>query len=241
MKLWVRVTAGAVGIFGVGMLLVSGGRRLTAQVHEWVHTNRAIEIPLAFLPYRLGGIRMGALKRLEVLRDAPNRVNGVRVTVRLADSASAPEAGCRLTLDDPERIDAHSSFRCVTEADSALQLRPFGSVRFEPAGTVRPLFLPAQAIADLRDTTVAAALAVPDAPSPPAADSPDFPRGPHVQLSADSTRAFLEMSDGHPGGALVRLAADGQGVALRIRDDSGREVVRLVADSNHADLHVKGK
>jgi hypothetical protein len=127
---WLRIAAGALAIFVVGMLVIAGFRRIRDDVTEHLQGTDPISLPLAgLIPFSLDRERLGAVDRVDLLRSEPERITGLRVLVKLADSASAARLeGCRLVIDDPEHLDQRSTFRC-----DSLQANPPG---FEPFGTV---------------------------------------------------------------------------------------------------------
>lgn len=150
-NIWLKIGLGAGGIFAVGMVLVSLVKFGRNKIEDLVHSDADIRIPLmGIVPFQLGDQRLGDLRRLTLLRDAPKHLTGVRVDVRLADSATIEGLkDCAfLTVNDPEQLNEHTRFACV--ADSA-GLNSFGTVEIEhrqgnePTTLVRTLLLtPAQ-------------------------------------------------------------------------------------------------
>ena len=150
-NIWLKIGLGAGGIFAVGMVLVSLVKFGRGKIEDLVHSDADIRIPLmGIVPFQLGDQRLGELRRLTLLRDAPKHLTGVRVEVRLADSATIEglkDCGF-LTVNDPEQLNERTRFACV--ADSA-GLSPFGTVEIQhrqgevPTTLVRTLLLtPAQ-------------------------------------------------------------------------------------------------
>lgn len=147
-NIWLKIGLGAGGIFAVGMILVSVVKFGRDKIEDLVHSDADIRIPLmGIVPFRLADQRLGDLRRLTLMRDAPKHLTGVRVEVRLADSATidALKDCAFLTVNDPEHLNENTRFTCV--ADSA-GLASFGTVEIEhrqgdaPTILVRTLLLP---------------------------------------------------------------------------------------------------
>lgn len=156
-NLWLKIGLGAGGIFAVGMVLVTIGRFGRAKIEDLVHSDSDIRIPLmGIVPFQLGDQRMGDLRRLTLLRDAPNHLTGVRVEARLGDSLTIdPLKDCTfLTVNDPEHFDQDTRFACVRDSAG---LSSFGTVEIkhsqggEATTLVRTLLLPPDQIRQLRD------------------------------------------------------------------------------------------
>lgn len=152
---WIRIAAGALGIFAVGMLLITAVRGVKSTVHSAINSSDPIPVPLiGLVPFRLGSTQLGSLSRLEFLRSDPQHLSGVRVLVKLADSVSADRLrNCQIALDDVENINEHTTFRCQGAGDSAAGLEPFGVVIVRGTGDSFPLLLPRRTVAELRQTS----------------------------------------------------------------------------------------
>ncbi|HVX89679.1 MAG TPA: hypothetical protein VG940_12170 [Gemmatimonadales bacterium] len=146
-NIWLKIGLGAGGIFAVGMVLVSLVKAGRNKIEDLVHSDADIRIPLmGIVPFQLADQRLGDLRRVTLLRDAPKHLTGVRVEVRLADSATIdPLKDCQfLTVNDPTHLNERTRFTCV--ADSA-GLSSFGTVEIrhrqgdEPTTLVRTLVL----------------------------------------------------------------------------------------------------
>lgn len=156
-NLWVRIGLSAGAVFGIGMLIVMGVRAGKAKFHDLVDSDADIRIPLmGIVPFQLGNARLGDIRRLTLLRDAPQHLTGVRVEARLADSASLEGLkDCAfLTVNDPQHLDNRTRFSCVTDLAG---LDSFGTVEVthrqggEPTTLMRTLVLPATDVQQLRD------------------------------------------------------------------------------------------
>lgn len=149
---WMRILLGAVAIFAIGMIGVTLYRRGAEKVSEVVAGVGPLTIPLPFVPFELGGNRLGKLERLVVNRDAPKKVSSLELEVKLDDSLVAQGlAGCRLAAnlendsDKPGDINIHAGrkdrpfFFCAGD-DSALV--EFGTVTLNPGDIEVPLLVP---------------------------------------------------------------------------------------------------
>lgn len=152
---WIRIAAGALGIFAVGMLLITAVRSVKSTVHSTINSSDPIPIPLiGLVPFRLGDAQLGSLSRLEFLRSDPQHLSGVRVLVKLADSVSPDRLrDCQIALDDVENINEHTTFRCRGPEDSTTGLEPFGVIIVKGTGDSFPLLLPWKTVAEIRQTT----------------------------------------------------------------------------------------
>lgn len=156
-NIWVKIGLGAGGIFAAGMLLVTIGKFSKAKIEDLVNSDSDIRIPLmGIIPFQLGDLKLGDLRRLTLLRDAPKHLTGVRVEARLGDSASVdPFKDCAfLTVNDPEHVNENTRFSCVRDT---VGLASFGTVEIkhvqggEPTTLVRTLVLPAEQIRQLQE------------------------------------------------------------------------------------------
>jgi hypothetical protein len=148
---WIRIAIGALGIFAIGMVLVTGFRSAKTKLRATLDSTDPIPLPIAFLPFKFDGRSLGSLHRVLLTRSAPDQINGVEVNVSLHDSlTSARFKDCRLTVKDIKNLNDKTSFTCVA-GDSAEQgLVPFGFVRFGDSPDSTPLLLPADAVEGLR-------------------------------------------------------------------------------------------
>lgn len=222
-RYWLRIALGALAVFALGMTAISIYRHGRAQVEALANSADPITIPLAIMPFQVDGDRLGRIQEVQIRRDAPKRVSGVGLVVKMSDSAATEDllAACRLTIHDAPPDHRSPSFHCATPADSlADSLTAFGEVRFEPGGVVRAFFLPARVVDEWRDG-----------------------RSDLIQLdervSRSQARTVIKV-DNDSGDTVFELHADSAGARLRIRDDAGREVFKMHADSAGAHLMVRG-
>ncbi len=149
---WLKIVLGMVAIFVVGMLGVTLVRRGAGRVRDVVNTSDPITIPLAFVPFKLNGNKVGSIDRLVLLRSSPKKVRGADLVVTLADSVPAARlTGCVLIAERIDNIDEHSTFSCAPAADTAHRdLVPAGSVQVKGGPTV-PFFANRTQLADFAD------------------------------------------------------------------------------------------
>ena len=185
---WIKIAAGALLIFAIGMVGWFGVRKGVSTAHTVFDTSDPISIPIKFATFRVDGTALGQLERLRLLRSAPKQVTSVQVTVRL-DSASYADRlrACTMRIDDLEKIDERTSFVCVSpDAAGAAEMvgafEQFGEVVVEGTDIVLPLLLPAAAVRKFRDygpptaDTIAATIVTPELPqSPPAPTAKETP------------------------------------------------------------------
>ena len=154
-KYWLKIGLRALLIFGCGMLVVGLVRSTKRTVH--LSEPRGYLDSLPFFSFQFDGIKAGKFERLVIHRSDPRKLSGVDMTIRIADPDVAAKlaGGCNLTVDDPTRLNNHSSFWCV-ELDETME--EFGQVHVRDedvdgdwveASTVT-LLLPKGVAADLR-------------------------------------------------------------------------------------------
>jgi hypothetical protein len=119
---WLKIVAGALAIFAVGMLAVKLIGRAKDRIEVVATTSDPITIPFpgSFVPFNLDGRRVGSLKEMTVYRSAPKVPDHVDLQVALADSFSSSRlSGCILVAEKIDNIDQHTSFTCMTAKDTA--------------------------------------------------------------------------------------------------------------------------
>lgn len=220
-RFWLKIGFGALGVFLVGMLLVTLGRQAKAAasnaIASAIHTTqlnaqlKEATSAASDLPFRLAGSDIGRIERASMRRVSANDLPEVNLVVRLSDPAASRDlADCVLIPAREEHFDFDRGFRC-TEGMTG-DLVEIGRVEFEPAGFHRPLM-------------VSRAL------------SHDLARGEPFTADADlGPGVRLNVTGEH--GELVRLFADSTGAFIRVRDERGRDVVRLDAGNGQLSLVV---
>jgi hypothetical protein len=158
---WLRIALGALGIFAVGMIGVTLVRQGAGKVRTVVAGTGPISFPLAFVPFKLEGQKLGSVDRVILERDAPKRISSVQLEVKLKDSVVARGLeGCRLAANfddnsDRRSIELHGRpfskgvFYCLRN-DSTTEFQEYGRAVFQPGGVSVPLFLPNDIVDDLK-------------------------------------------------------------------------------------------
>jgi hypothetical protein len=202
-NLWVKIGLGAGGIFAVGMLVVSLAKFGRNKIEDLFNTSSDIRIPLmGIVPFQLADQKLGDLRRITLLRDAPKHLTGVRVEARLGDSATTEafkDCGF-LTVNDPQHVDGNTRFTCIHDTTG---LASFGTVEIrhvqggEPTTLVRTLMLPAIEIQQLQEAM-----------------------GPRVRPDSAKLAELVRMGDSLEAmGDSIRAATE---VQVRIEQEHGR-------------------
>lgn len=137
---WVKIVLGALAVFAVGMIIIS----IAGRVEDVATSDATIDLPLAFLPFRVNGEQLGDLERVRILRAAPDSITHVRLRVGLADSADAARLRhCILILSGLDNLSNRTTFTCATPADTVgRDLVGFGSVQLGQGGEELPFLIP---------------------------------------------------------------------------------------------------
>ena len=260
-RYWIKISLGALVIFAVGMVFIGVGHKGSAWADHVAHSASTISIPIVFVPFRLDGDAIGSIKRLDIMRDAPEQVSGAQIAVKLHDHVALPMESCALAIDDLERIGDGATFYCADEATRlAEDLVPFGTVEFEPGGEVRALLLPLDVIeefsndmgqdikADVESRHVARVQRVErivaqqeaDARATEAAISiriMDALNDAGIMLNADSNGLVMSVRDGSAGTKFL-MRADADGLAMSV-DENGESTMQMKADSQGLVLNLK--
>lgn len=213
-RFWLKIGFGAFGIFLVGMLLVTLGRQAKAAATDAIATAVTSQLSASTdigkdLPFRLAGAEIGNIERASMHRVASGDIPEVNLVVRLSDPAAARQLeDCVLVPAREEHVDLDRGFRCAEGMTG--DLVEIGRVQFEPVGFHRPLMVSRPLSRDL-------------ARGKPFTADADLAGGVRVNVSGAN-------------GELVRLFADSTGAVLRVRDERGRDVVRL--DAGHGKLSL---
>ncbi len=148
---WVKIVLGALIIFVVGYAGVS----FVSRQVNLVRSDGDINIPLAFVPFTLDGQREGTFRGIRIERSAPEQISGIRLRVRLADSADLGRLReCRIrAVAHGSNFDPADTFECLAVDVSDTALVRFGRIVFETrAGesfTV-PLLLDSAVVLEMR-------------------------------------------------------------------------------------------
>lgn len=208
---WLKIALGALSIFVVGMVIRAGVYTVKDKVQINFNSSDPISLPLAFVPFKLDGAKLGKVDRVTLLRSDPKHIESVRILVQLADSLNlARLRNCLVAIDDLDRLNEKTTFRCQGPDTAKSGLVRFGILRVQGSQDSFPLLLPAKTVADLRDIRI------------------NFrDRG---DAAADSITALEESRADS-----VEAAADRQGDSLSRISDSISEAASRMADSirNH--------
>src|SRR5215212_7252201 len=116
---WLRIIVGAVAVFCVGMVGVTLARQGIGRVRGVVEGSGPITLPVAFIPFKLDGEKIGTIQRIKIFRTAPNQVRSVNVRVRLADSVSPGRLDpCILVAEGFEHVNSETTVLCSTAEDT---------------------------------------------------------------------------------------------------------------------------
>jgi hypothetical protein len=153
---WLRIVFGALVIFAVGMVGVTLARQGMRSVKGVVEGSGPISVPVAFLPFKLDGERIGTIQRIKINRIAPKQISSINIRVRLADSISAHRMDrCILVADNFEHINDQTTFLCSTAEDTVGEnLRAIGDLTVARTGESFRLLMPEDAIRELTDSEV---------------------------------------------------------------------------------------
>ena len=224
---WMRIALGALAIFVVGMVARALINRGMGGVRKVVEGSGPVSIPLAFVPFHLGGEKLGTLERVTLERVNPRHVTSVQLEVKLSDSLLARGLeGCRLAANldskDGRRPVSGSTFWCAEKPLTDTTLIEYGQAVFRPGEVSVPLYLPKDLVDELQnidlgeDSVSALAEAGADAAMEAEAESAIVAQ----QSAAEPTRV--------PRAYLDSLRLEG-----RRRADSARQVIIRMADSTH--------
>ena len=223
---WMRIALGALGIFIVGMIGLTLVRRGIGSVRGVVEGSGPISIPLAFIPFKLNGDKLGSLERVTFQRETPSRVTSVELEVKLSDSVLARGLeGCRLAANLDSEVPgrpginvhrgpfAEGSFWCARDDSADTVLVEYGEAVFHPGGVTVPLFLPRSLVDELQNI-----------------DFGHDSTPPLAEAQVDSIMAATQLSPDSVGAVRGRMI-DSLRIEGRRRADSARRVLRQMADS----------
>ncbi len=218
-KDWIKIVLGMLLIFGVGMGIRAGIMSGKSKVQELTQGTSSISIPMLGMPFRTAAGEIGSIQRLYVDRSAPKRVSGFRLAVTLNDGVDVDQFDhCEVTVTNPETINEHTAFTCLTEADSGFsELVQFGSITFRPSGEVHRLMVPRSVRDEIRQAgrEPAAAAAAAEA----AGDSA-------FEMTTDSSDGRLSIKVN--GRQLIDIRGDSSGGTVLIIDpETGKKLVDI--------------
>jgi hypothetical protein len=152
---WLKIAFKALGIFAVGMLIVTVVRTVRSKVTHTINSSDPIPLPLiGLVPFRLDSNRLGSLREVQFLRSDPQHISGVRVLIKLADSIGPDRIrSCQLAIDDLDNLNERTTFRCQAPGALPEGLSAFGVVALENYPDTFQLLLPSRSADKLRQTT----------------------------------------------------------------------------------------
>ena len=200
---WLRIALGALAIFTVGMVAHSLIHRGLGSVKGVVEGSGPLSIPLAFVPFRLGGDKLGTLERLTLRRETPTRVTSVELAIKLKDSLLARGLeGCRLAanLEDDGDGDpgvhikrgsfSDGTFWCAgKDSTDDAKLVQYGHALLKPGNITIPLYLEQDLVDELQNLDFGA-----DTTSP-VAEAQIESTVEAAQLKAESAVAAMDVHD----------------------------------------------
>jgi hypothetical protein len=246
---WFKIVLGAVGVFAVGMLLIVIARHVIAKGKAVAESSDPVTIPLAFVPFRVDGSRLGTFDQAVLVRKSPRQVTALNLGVKLGDSVTAVRfEGCVLLAkfleQPPPAAKRHAGaelndvdFTCI-RADSATALgaTPFGHVTLGPGGQQVPLFVPAEVAERLRhDMLDHDGGDVADSIAEAAGQTAES-IGEAASRMADSLSTYHERRADSIREAALRRADSVRNTALR-QADSVRRAAEQLRDSVRATRH----
>jgi len=160
---WVRIFIGAFAVFAIGMVGRALLRHGEARVRSVVQSSDPISFPLPFVPFTIGGEKLGTVERVTLHRETPGRVSSVELELKLADSLLVTGLeGCRLAVNlDTDRKDStginiqpgafrDSGFWCVAEGSADTTLVEYGHAVLHPGPVSIPLLLSRDLVQELQ-------------------------------------------------------------------------------------------
>lgn len=151
-KDWFKIVAGMLGIFAVGMVIVTAVRAGVNEVETFVESASPITVPMFNTPFRTAKGELGRIQQLRIEREAPRLIDGFHLTVSLDDGVDVNQFdNCEVTIVDATNIDENTEFTCLTAADPAFEdLVNFGSITFRPSGETHRLMVPSAVRDEIR-------------------------------------------------------------------------------------------
>jgi hypothetical protein len=159
---WLRIGLGAAAIFAVGMIGITLARQGAGRVRKVVEGTGPLSVPVAFIPFKLDGQKLGTVSKIVLQRTVPKHISSVELQIKLADSAVAQGlSGCRLAANfsdehSPQDVKIHVGpmsrgvFTCLHQNDTTSRFQEFGHAVFQPGGVSVPLLLPNDIVSDLQ-------------------------------------------------------------------------------------------
>jgi hypothetical protein len=151
---WMRIFFGALAIFAVGMVGVTLARQGAGKVRGMVEGSGPITLPVAFIPFKLDGEKIGTIQRIKIYRTTPNHVRSINVRVRLADSVSPGRLDpCILVAEGYEDMNSKTTVLCSNAEDTVGEnLVPVGQIALSGSDRSFKLYMAREALQELTDS-----------------------------------------------------------------------------------------
>ena len=218
-KHWVRIFAGMLVIFLLGMVVKRGVDR----GKEFVANALPGSLPLLAAGFKVDGGKVGEIQRLQFMRSHPGRVDSAVITVKLNQDADAGSVeGCLLRVVSGQPFGGRTRFVCTSSADSArLGLVPFGHIEVLPDGKHLTLFVAGNSADDLQMHAYRGA---------GGRDSGD------VDIRAQNDTFTVTVN----GREIIHITggANGSDGSVVIRGANGKPIIEIGGDSNGGSVKV---
>ena len=215
--LWTKIGLGALGVFLVGMLLVTVVEDAKSTMKDALTrvVSRPFQVATADLqadiPFVLDGQRLGTVSHMSIKRPADQDLARFTFTVALDSDADLSQLkACQLVPVGGDDFEFDDGFRCAAKGESGWQ--EVGSIVFQPSGIERPVLAGSKVVAQLH-------------------------KGDKFSADADFTGP-IRVKAKSDGGELLNMKADSNGAFLLVNGKDGRAVVRMQADKNGFSLTV---
>ncbi len=254
-RYWFGIALGAIAVFVVGLLVLNAGRHGARIVEQTLESADPISIPLAFVPFRLGGREVGTIREVQFVRSSPEVVRGVELRVKIKDPAALDQLrDCALAASDVANFNRQTTFTCLSQKKATSgEFVAFGKVKVEEAGIVQTLLVPVDEMMEWqgddhhRQDHALAEREVEEALAQIRANSSGVTiniwnalKEAGLRFRADSAGVVLQIAD-EQSGAKFLLRADSSGVIIDAKDGSDSSTLQLKADSSGLLLNVHEK
>ena len=151
---------------------------------------------------------------IQVDRAGGDRIKTVNVVINLKGVDASDLGDCAVVVGGHGR---HDFIGCLDPADiEGMDLIKVGMVRFEPSGLSRPILVER-------------------------GNMDDWFRGDASAIIAADADGQANIDIQGTNGSRFQLQADGNGASIRVRDGQGKEIVKIDASPNGADVKVDSK
>jgi hypothetical protein len=215
-KYWVKIVAGMLIIFVIGLFVVHGVRR----GKDFVASVLPGSLPLLAAGFHVDGSRVGDIQRLQFMRSHPGRVDSAVITVKLDKDADEGRVGCVLRVVRAKPFGSSTRFLCTSSADSArLGLVPFGHVELLPDGKQVTLFVARDGEDDLEMNAYRGA-------------------GGHDSGTVDIRAANDSFTVTVNGREIIHISGNDNGGSLVVRGANGKPIIEIGGDSNGGSVKI---